>query len=359
MRRQWLAKRKNPLKVQYKLEKAGVVMAEKASGKAPRHLGIKFRELGLLVFIILISLLIQLRNPNYLTLENLNDLVRNAAIMAILSVGMMLVIITRGIDLSVGAEVALSGMISALTVAAHPRMHPVFALILGTIVGIACGFIIGFLVAKIEIVPIIASLGMMNVYRGLTYIISGGKWVSANQMSTGFKNIATSSVLGINTLIFIAIIVYIIFYYFINHTRTGRQIYAVGSNPESAKISGINNIKILWMVYTIMGALAGLCGVLWVSKFASAQGDTALGYEMNLIAACVVGGVSMAGGSGKLSGVILGSLLLGIVNNALPLINISPFWQNAIQGSIILFAVIVNVFVKRRMDKKTLMRRNI
>lgn len=328
-------------------------------GKTTRHLGIRFRELGLLGFIILISVLIQMRNPNFLTLENLNDLVRNAAIMAILSVGMMLVIITRGIDLSAGATVALSGMISALAVAANPEMHPILALLLGTAVGTACGMIIGFLVARIEIVPIIASLGMMNVYRGLTYMISGGKWVSANQMSTGFKSIATSSVLGMNTLIFIAVIVYIVFYYFVNHTRTGRQIYAVGSNPEAAMISGINNDKILLMVYTIMGGLAGLSGVLWVAKFASAQGDTALGYEMNLIAACVVGGVSMAGGSGKLSGVILGSLLLGLVNNALPLINISPFWQNAIQGSIILFAVIVNVIVKRRIDKNTLMRRNI
>jgi len=319
----------------------------------------KFRELGLLVFIILLSVLVQLRNPNFLTLENINDMIKNTAILSILTVGMMLVIVTRGIDLSIGSTLALSGMISALAVSANPDLHPLVAILIGTLIGTACGAILGLLVSKAGILPIIATLGMMNAYRGLTYMISGGRWVSAHQMPPSFKGIATGSVLGINVLIFIAIIIYIIFYYFVNHTRTGRQIYAVGSNPESAKISGINTVKVLWMVYTIMGALAGLAGVLWVSKFASAQGDTAMGYEMDVIAACVLGGVNISGGSGKISGIILGSLLLGIINNALPLINVSPFWQQAIQGVIILVAVIVNALVKRNVDRKNLMRRKI
>ncbi|MDK2789447.1 MAG: rhamnose transport system permease protein, partial [Epulopiscium sp.] len=289
-------------------------MAEKALEKTSKSVSVaKFRELGLLGFIILLSILVQLRNPSFLTLENINDMLTNTAILSILTVGMMLVIITRGIDLSIGATLALSGMISALTVGANPNLHPLLAILLGTTVGIICGAVVGFLISKAGILPIIASLGMMNVFRGLTFIVSGGKWVSAHQMPSSFKGIATGSVLGINMLIFIAVIIYTVFYYFINHTRTGRQIYAVGSNPESAKISGINLNKVLWMVYTIMGALAGLAGVLWVSKFASAQGDTAMGYELNVIAACVLGGVNIAGGSGKISGIILGSLLLGIL----------------------------------------------
>lgn len=319
----------------------------------------KFRELGLLGFIILLSVLVQLRNPSFLSLENINDLIKNTAILSILTVGMMLVIVTRGIDLSIGATLALSGMLTALTVSANPNLHPLAAIMLGTLIGIVCGLILGFLVSKGGVLPIIATLGMMNVYRGLTYIVSRGKWVSANQMPASFKAIATSSVFGINALIFIAIIIYIIAYYFLNHTRTGRQVYAVGSNPESAKISGINTDKILWLVYTVMGGLAGLAGVLWVSKFASAQGDTAAGYELSVIAACVLGGVNIAGGSGKISGIILGSVLLGILNNALPLINVSPFWQMAIQGLIILFAVIVNVLVKRGVDRNYLMGRKV
>lgn len=318
-----------------------------------------FRELGLLCFIIIISVLVQFRNPSFLTFENITDLTKNTAILSILTVGMMLVIITRGIDLSIGATLALSGMISALTVGAYPTLPPIIAILLGTAIGLVCGAVLGGLVSKGGILPIIASLGMMNVYRGLTFMVSGGKWVSAHQMPDTFKGIATGNILGVNTLIFIAVITYIVFYYFVNHTRTGRQIYAVGSNPESAKVSGINTQKILWLVYSIMGALSGLAGVLWVSKFASAQGDTASGYELSVIAACVLGGVNSAGGSGTISGIFLGSLLLGILNNALPLINVSPFWQQAIQGCIILFAVLMNTIVKRRVDRNNLLRRKI
>jgi rhamnose transport system permease protein len=319
----------------------------------------KFRELGMLLTIILVSVFVQLRNPNFLTLENINDMLTNTAILSILAVGMMLVIVTRGIDLSIGATLALSGMISALTVSVHQNLHPVLAILLGTVVGILCGGVVGLLVSKCSVLPIIASLGMMNIYRGLTFMISGGKWVSSYQMPQSFKAIATGRILGINTLVFIAIIIYVIFYYFVNYTRTGRQIYAIGSNPESARITGINNEKILFLVYIVMGALAGLAGVLWVSKFASAQGDTAMGYEMSVIAACVLGGVSMSGGFGKISGVIMGSVLLGILNNSLPLIKVSPFWQQAIQGVIILTAVIINTIVKRRVDKNNLLRRKI
>ncbi len=319
----------------------------------------RFRELGLLIFVIVISILVQIRNPKFLTLENIDDLIKNTTILSILAIGMMMVIITRGIDLSIGATIALSGMVSALTVGANPNLNPVLVILLGMFIGVICGGVLGVLVSKAKILPIIASLGMMNVYRGLTYIVSDGKWVSAHQMPKNFKSIATSSFLNVNTLIIIAIVIYIFFYYFTKYTRVGRQIYAVGSNPDSAKVSGINNQKILWLVYTIMGGLAGLAGVLWVSKFASAQGDTASGYELSVIAACVLGGVSSSGGTGNISGILLGSLLLGILNNALPLINVSPFWQQAIQGLIILIAVLTNTLVKRSVDKSNLMRRKI
>ncbi|MEC0369143.1 ABC transporter permease [Paenibacillus chibensis] len=319
----------------------------------------KFREMGLLVFIILLCVGVQLRNPSFLTWENINDIATNTAILAILAVGMMLVIITRGIDLSIGATLALSGMTAALAVKEMPDLHPLLALLLGTAVGLVCGMVIGLLVARIGILPIIATLGMMNVFRGLTYEASGGKWVSAHQMPNSFKGIASGSLLGINNLIVIAVLIYIAAYYFVNHTRTGRRIYAVGSNPESAEISGIKSKRILWLVYSVMGGLAGLAGVLWVSKFASAQGDTASGYELNVIAACVLGGVSIAGGSGKISGIILGSVLLGILNNALPMVNVSPFWQNWIQGMIIVIAVIINALVKRGIDRNNLIRRKM
>lgn len=319
----------------------------------------KFRELGLLAFIIILCVLVQIRNPSFLTIENLNDMVTNTAILSILALGMMLVLITRGIDLSIGATLALSGMVAAQTVSMNQGLHPILAIMLGVGIGIVCGVMIGFLVSKLGILPIIATLAMMNIFRGLTFTVSDGQWISSYQMPESFVGIATGKILGINTLIVIAVVIYIIAYYFINHTRTGRQIYAVGSNPESAKVSGISETKILLLVYTIMGGLAGLSGVLWVSKFASAQGDTASGYELTVIAACILGGVSIAGGSGKISGVILGAMLLGVLNNALPLLNVSPFWQTAIQGGIILIAVIVNTIVKRGVIRNNLLRRKI
>ncbi|MFP3322696.1 ABC transporter permease [Planococcus sp. SIMBA_160] len=319
----------------------------------------KFRELGLLAFIVILCIFVQTKNSSFMTLGNVSDMMTNTAILSILALGMMLVLITRGIDLSIGATLALSGMIVAQLVSTYSGLHPLLAILIGTGIGIICGVTVGFLVSKIGILPIIATLAMMNIFRGLTFTVSDGEWVSSYQMPAQFVSIATSEIIGINTLVFIAIVIYIVAYYFINHTRTGRQIYAVGSNPESAKVSGINQTKILLLVYSIMGGLAGLSGVLWVAKFASAQGDTASGYELTVIAACILGGVSIAGGSGKIPGVILGAVLLGILNNALPLMNVSPFWQSAIQGAIILFAVVVNALVKRGVDRNNLLKRRI
>jgi rhamnose transport system permease protein len=178
-------------------------------------------------------------------------------------------------------------------------------------------------------------------------------------MPASFKRMATDRTLGINNLIIIAVVIYLIFFFFINYTRTGRRIYAVGSNREAADVIGLPAKRIVTLVYTLMGFLAGLAGVLWVSKFASAQGDTASGYEMNVIASCVLGGVSVSGGRGKVIGLVLGVILFGILANALPLINVSPFWQQAIQGFVILAAIITNVMIKRNNDRANLRQRAI
>ena len=319
----------------------------------------KFRELGLVFFIVVLSIAVQARNHEFLTLNNINNLFTNTAILGILSVGMMMVLLTGGIDLSVGAVVAFSGMVTALTVKAFPGIPPAVLVLEGAAVGAAIGLVTGTLVARFSILPIIASLGMMNVVRGMTYLVSGGAWVSAYQMPASFKRMATNTLLGINNLIAIALVVYIIFYYFINFTRTGRRLYAIGSNREAADIIGLPTKRIVAFVYVMMGFLAGLAGVLWVSRFASAQGDTALGYEINVIASCVLGGIAVSGGRGRVSGLVLGVILFGILANALPLINVSPFWQQAIQGFVILAAIITNVMIKRNNDRANLRQRAI
>lgn len=319
----------------------------------------RFREVGLFAFIVVICILVQIRNHNFLTLTNIRDLLANTAILGILAVGMMMVILTRGIDLSIGATIALAGMVSALTVKAIPSFPPILSILEGMLVGLGVGAIVGVTVARFNVLPIIATLGFMNVFRGLTYLISGGAWVSSYQMSAGFQRIATGSLLGVGNLIIFAVVIYVAYAYFIRHTKTGRQIYAVGSNPEAADVSGLPRRRVVWLVYAVMGTLAGFAGVLWVAKFASAQSDTATGYELSVIAATVLGGVSINGGSGTVSGLILGTILLGILNNALPLINVSPFAQQFIQGVVILAAVLTNVLVKRNSDRMALRKRAI
>jgi len=320
----------------------------------------KFRELGLVFFIVILCIAIQARNDQFLTLGNLQNLFTNTAILGILSVGMMMVLLSGGIDLSIGSTVAFSGMVVALTVKNFPGLPVTLLLLQGALIGAAIGLVTGTLISRFSILPIIASLGMMNIVRGLTFWVSGGAWVSAHQMPENFKGMATGQFIpGINNIIVIAVLVYIVFWCFINHTKTGRHIYALGSNSSVAGILGLPVKRTVALVYVLMGFLAGLAGVLWVSRFASAQGDTATGFELNVIAACVLGGISVSGGRGKVGGLVLGVILFGILANALPLIRVSPFWQQAIQGFVILAAIITNVLIKRKNDRAILLQRAI
>lgn len=323
-----------------------------------RAVNSNIRELALLLVIILISIFVNIRSGgSFLTLENINDMITETAVLAILSVGMMMVIITGGIDLSIGAVMALAAMTATTVLKNNLTMNPLLVILIAIVVGAFCGMVNGFFVSRTKILPIIATLGTMNVFRGTTYLVSGGGWVLQSDMSKSFMGIATGTTLGINNLVAIAIVVYILAYYFLNYMRKGRQIYAVGNSAESARVSGINVKNVYLLVYTLMGALAGLAGILYVCKYAAAQGETATGYEMNVIAAVVLGGVSISGGTGKVQGVLLGALMFGILNNALPLINVSPFWQQAIKGLVILVSIIINSMIQRNVTRKALQRR--
>lgn len=317
------------------------------------------REASLLLILVVLSLFIQLRNQTFLSLTNINDLIINAVMMGILALGMMFVLLIGGIDISIGSTIALSGMAVALILRSNNEIPTIISFILGILVGCICGFVVGILISKGNVIPIIATLGLMNIYRGATYLIAKNQWVSSYQLPEGLKAFAKGNILGINNMIVTAIVIYIVFAYFIKFTRTGRKIYAVGSNPDAAALSGINNGNIKLLVYTIMGALSGLVGVMWIAKYASAQGDAATGIEMDVIAACVIGGVSLNGGKGTVIGVLLGTITLAILNNALPLINISPFWQDGIKGLVIILAIIINVITQRSLERKNLKRREI
>lgn len=318
-----------------------------------RTLNISYQEIGTLAALILFSTFVAIRNDNFLTFSNMNDILKNASILMIASLGMMMVIITRGIDLSVGAIIGLTGMTVTRIMTVATWIPPFLAVIMGLALGFMLGMVNGLLISRGKVPPIIATMGMMNVYRGLCYIVSGGQWVSAYEMTEGFKSIALGTVLGVNNLIVFAIVVFIIGTIFLKQTTFGRQIYAVGSNPVSAQISGINVTKVHTLTYAINGMLCGLCGILWVSRYASAQGNSGMGYEMNAIASCVLGGVSMAGGAGRPFGLLLGVLFFGVLYNSLPMIYVSAYAEQAIKGVVIILAVVLNVLLQRNRKRQS------
>ncbi len=317
------------------------------------------REMSLVIVLIVMCAFIQIRNTTFLNIANVNDLLVNASILSILALGMMCVLLIAGIDISIGSTLALSGMVTGLVMRDHPGVPTIVLFGIAILVGLVGGLIIGVVVAKGNVIPIIATLGFMNIYRGATYLVANNQWIAAYQVPEGFKAFTLGKIGPFNNMIVVAAACYILFGYCMKFTKTGRKIYAVGSNAEAAKISGINIDRIKLLVYSLMGALCGLCGGLWVSKYASAQGDAAKGIEMDVIAACVIGGVSLNGGKGTVLGVLLGSITIGILNNALPLINVSSFWQDAIKGLIIIAAIILNVVTQRTMDRNNLKRREM
>lgn len=317
------------------------------------------REVSLLLVMIVLCAAIQLRNANFLTANVINSILKNYSYTMTLSVGMLLVLLIGGIDISIGATLAVSGMTASLLMRSGilPNCFTVFAA--STVFGAICGCVIGLVISKGKVIPIIATLGFQYIWRGMSYLISDFKSVNSSSMHQDFKLFAQSSTLGINNLVLITLAVYILFFIILRWTKFGRRIYAVGSNPEAAVVSGINVDGIKTAVYTIMGAICGLCGSMYVSYYASSQNNMATGIEMDVIASCVVGGVSLNGGRGSVVGVLLGSLTIAIISKSLSLVGINPFWQQALKGCIILFAVIINVVVQRNMDKRALERREV
>ncbi len=309
----------------------------------------RFREVSIILFILLLVVIVSLRAPNFLSLENARIILMNISILSIVSLAQAMIVITRGIDLSVSSMVGLTAMMVAFTVRAYPSTPNVLLILLGVALGMVLGSFNALIIAIGNVPPIIATLGTLSVYRGLIFLYSNGTWINAFEMPQTFKQLTKASPLGLPNLVIFAVIIAILAYIFLNYTRPGRDIYAIGSNPEAAKTSGIRTKRVIFMVYVIAGLASGLAGVFWASRFEAAQTNTAMGFELQTVAASVVGGVNMLGGSGTVPGVLLGALLLGIIENSLTLVRISPFWQLAAQGLLILLAVVANSSIQRRL----------
>jgi rhamnose transport system permease protein len=315
------------------------------------NLLLKNRELALALIIGVMVLGIGLYAPAFVSPDNLAYVLDDTSILIMMALAQMMVILTRGIDLSVASNLALSGMISASLAQNYPEL-PVIAYIgLGIVCGTVLGLFNGGLISSLGIPPIAMTLGTLAAYRGLIVVYGGGNQVNASEMGDVFQNFPKTPVLGVTATFWIMVVLAIAVWIFLGQTRTGRGLYAVGGNPVAARYCGVDLSRLQLLVYVVSGAISGLCGYLWVARYGVAYSEIASGFELTVIAACVIGGVSIAGGVGSVPGTILGAMFFGIIVNALPVMQITPFWQMAISGAVILAAVIINARNERQAGK--------
>ncbi|MCD5415414.1 MAG: ribose ABC transporter permease [Clostridiales bacterium] len=299
----------------------------------------KYKSLiGLIGFAVIISFL----NPRFLTTPNLLNILRQTSINSLIAVGMTFVIITGGIDLSVGSSLALTGAISAWLIISG--VHPVVAFVATLGAGSLIGVVNGLIISKGKAQPFIATLAVMTAVRGITLLFTDGRPLGLGHESNAevFSKIGTGFFLGIPIPVYIMIIAFGVAYYTLRHTRLGRRVYALGGNEEASVLSGINVDQVKIAVYGISGMLAAVAGVVITARLNSAQPTAGSGYELDAIAAVVLGGTSLTGGVGSVLGTIVGVLIIGVLNNSLNLMNVSSHYQLLIKGVVILVAVLID-----------------
>lgn len=304
-----------------------------------KELIIKYKSLvGLILLVVVVSIL----SPAFLSTKNILNVLKQTSVNAIIAAGMTFVILTGGIDLSVGSILAISGAFAAsLLVGGHSIIIAVIVAILG---GALVGFLNGIVISKGKLQPFIATLATMTILRGATLVFTDGKPITlgSNDIAMSFGKIGGGSILGIPAPVIIMVLVFIVCFYILNSTKTGRYTYALGSNEEATKLSGISTDKIKIWVYTISGILAAIAGVIITSRLYSAQPTAGTGYELDAIAAVVLGGTSLSGGKGKITGTIIGALIIGVLSNALNILDVSSYYQMIVKGIVILIAVLLD-----------------
>ena len=299
----------------------------------------RLRQYGIFVVFIIICLILSLISPQFLTVSNWTIIITQASINALLAFGVTFVIITGGIDLSLGSMVAVTGVTAAML--AHPDTFPVVLPILaGLLAGLLMGIFNGFIITKSKIAPFIVTLGTMTIGRGLALILSKGRPIS--NLSDSFNFIGGGNIFGIPFPIIVLILVFIICSIILKKTLLGRYIYAIGGNEQASRASGINVNRVKMAVYSISGLLAGLAGILLTSRITTGQPNAGAGFELDAIAAAVIGGTSTSGGTGTMTGTLIGVLLIGVINNGLDLLNVTSYYQQVVMGTIIIGAVVLD-----------------
>ena len=295
---------------------------------------LKYKSLiGLLILCIVISFI----TPRFLSIANIKNVLTQVSVNAVIAIGMSFVILTGGIDLSVGSILAVSGAAAASIIKSTGNLF--LAIIVALAIGSVIGLINGVLISKGRIQAFIVTLATMTIFRGVTYVYTNGTPISG--LGQSFSSIGNKTFLGLPIPVLLMVIVFGIGFYVLSQTRYGRYLYALGGNEDSARLSGINTSKIKTLVYVICGATAALSGIIVTSRIGSASPNAGVGFELDAIAAVVLGGTSLAGGEGSVVGTIIGALIIGVLNNGLNLMNVSPFYQAIVKGLVILLAVMV------------------
>lgn len=295
-----------------------------------------------LIVLVILCIVMGVLSENFFTLRNLLTVLRQTSINAVIATGMTFAILIGGIDLSVGSVLAICGAITANLIASG--VDSILAVLVALLLGLGIGVVNGLLVSKGRLQPFIATLGTMTLLRGFTLVYTQGKPIgtSVGADSLMFGKIGSGYFLFLPIPVYIMIIVFIIAYYILRHLRMGRYIYALGSNEEATIYSGIKTDKVKLFVYGVSGLLAALAGVIVTARLGSAQPTAGSGYELDAIAAVVLGGTSMSGGVGTIGGTAIGALIIGILNNALNLLQVPSYYQNVAKGAVILFAVLLD-----------------
>ena len=306
-----------------------------------------FRKTAIFWIFVLLCIVMSIFSPSFCTPQNLMLIIKQSSIIGILAIGMTMVIITGEIDLSVGSVIALSSVCSAMFGGlADQNMPVIIPLLVGIAVGALCGLANGVMVAYVRFPSFIITLAMTMIARGIAKVLCNGRPVFG--ISDSFLNLANGFVLQVSNLIIIFLVVFVIGYIVLNKTVLGSRIYAVGGNEKATHLSGVNTKKIRTLVFVFSGTLAGLCGVLMTSRISSGSSIVASGYELDAIAASVIGGVSMSGGIGSIWGTIVGALIIAAMQNGLDIMGVSDFYKNIIQGLIIIAAVFFDIRTKEK-----------
>jgi rhamnose transport system permease protein len=314
------------------------------------------RELSLVAIMVVLGGLVTLTAPQFLTVSNISQVAVLASVIAVAAIGESLVVITRNVDLSVEATIGLVAYSVASLLERHALDTP-GAIIFGLGLGLVLGMINGVVVTVFKVPAIVATLGTLSVFRGIDYLVAGSHQVPLAALPDGFTDAARDSVLGIPIFVLIALGIVIVGSVVLRSTRFGRQLYAVGSNPEAAAILGIPSRLVVFTAFSLCGLLAGVAGILYVMEFGTINGTSATGLVLAVVAAVVVGGVNIFGGSGTLAGAAIGALFLGFIANALILVGLSQFWLQAIYGLVILLAISADAIIIRRIQRATAARR--